>query len=208
MKFSIPKLPGVYYDTDAESTAITIALTAAGRKAPKPQGYALQLAPYLWSFDVDLREVPADHPFQYLHPEGARSIDQLSRSQLEADLGADADRLARFLWEVSEETERSLGRVLGREETEEGIVIEIQTGDGTIDETPDPGPADLADDEAEGLEADKGVDEFGVDGRTDTLDDTGRAEEFDRADEPAPDDADESADMDNTDEPGDGHDRP
>ena len=129
MKFSIPKLPGVYYDTDAESTAITLALTAAGRKAPKPHGYALQVVPYLWSFDVDLREVPADHPFQYLHPEGARSIDQLSRSQLEADVGADADRLMRFLWEVSEETERSLGRALGRRETEDGIVIEIESGD-------------------------------------------------------------------------------
>lgn len=132
MRISIPGIPGVYYDTDAGSTAMTVALTAAGRKAPKPQGYAVQALPYLWSFDVDLREVPDEHPLQYLHPEGAHSLDRLTRDRVSAragaDVGANLDSLLRFVWAVNEETETALESVLGRRETEDGLVIEIEDG--------------------------------------------------------------------------------
>ncbi|APW97582.1 hypothetical protein CHINAEXTREME_07250 [Halobiforma lacisalsi AJ5] len=87
MRVSIPGVPGLYYDTDAGTTAIATVFSAAGRRAPKPQGYALQVLPYLWSFDVDLREVPNEHPIQYLHPEGARSPGELP-SGVARDLGA------------------------------------------------------------------------------------------------------------------------
>lgn len=137
MKIKIPGLPGVYYNTDAESTAVTAAFTAAGRRAPKPQGYAVQLLPVLWSFDVDLREVPPDHPMQYLHPEGAHSIDGLARDERLAELGRELDFALRFAAAVNDEAESAITRLVGREESEEGIVIEIDDGrdpdEGTVD---------------------------------------------------------------------------
>ncbi len=154
MRLSIPGVPGIYYDTDARSTALTVALTAAGRRAPKPHGYAVQVLPYLWSFDVDLREVPADHPLQYLHPEGARSVDQLTRDQLRADVGPELDRVLRLVWAVNEETETALERLVGIRESEEGVIIEIEDeaveGDESAAESGAVGPAELgADDDSE-----------------------------------------------------------
>lgn len=132
MKLSIPGLKGVYYDTSAESTAATVALTAAGRRAPKPHGYAVQLLPYLWSFDVDLHEVPNDHPIQFLHPEGAQSIGELANNGVGRAAGTDFETVLRFAWAVNEQTESAAKSVLGRSEpSEEGVVIEIE--DGTVD---------------------------------------------------------------------------
>ncbi|WIV68055.1 hypothetical protein [Natrialbaceae archaeon AArc-T1-2] len=148
MRLSIPGVPGVYYDTDARSTALTIALTAAGRRAPKPQGYAVQVVPYLWSFDVDLREVPNDHPFQYLHPEGARSIDQLTRDRLGTDVDPELDRLLRFAWAVNEETETAFETLLGRRETADGVVIEID--EGAVDDALEDGDVERTDLESAG----------------------------------------------------------
>ena len=135
MKLSIPGLPGVYYDTDARSTALTVAFTLAGRRAPKPQGYGLQLLPYVWSFDVDLREVPADHPFQYLHPEGARSLEELSRGDLDGEVNRELDRMLRFAWAVNEQTEEAFERLFGIERRDGGIVIEID--EAAIEEATD-----------------------------------------------------------------------
>ena len=128
MRLSIPGMPGVYYDTDARSNVLTLALTAAGRGVPKPQGYAVQLFPYVWSFDVDLREVPTDHPFQYLHPEGAYSIEGLTRDDLSGELGRDLEATLRLALRIEEETELALEEFLGISETEEGVVIEIDDG--------------------------------------------------------------------------------
>ena len=179
MRLSIPGLPGVYYDTDARSTALTAAFTLAGRRAPKPQGYGLQLLPYVWSFDVDLREVPADHPFQYLHPEGARSLEALSRGDLDGSVSRELDRTLRFAWAVSEETEGAFEQLLGVEEHDDGIVIEIDEGAleeavdgdlGAVDEAePEPAPFrpdEFGEDDTDGEES-AGPDEF----RPDELDD-------------------------------------
>ena len=178
MRLSIPGLPGVYYDTDARSTALTAAFTLAGRRAPKPQGYGLQLLPYVWSFDVDLREVPADHPLQYLHPEGARSLEALSRGDLDGSVSRELDRTLRFAWAVSEETEGAFEQLLGVEEHDDGIVIEIDEGAleeavdgdlGAVDEVePEPAPFrpdEFGEDDADG-EGSAGPDEF----RPDELD--------------------------------------
>ena len=129
MRISIPGVPGVYYDSDAKSTALTTALSLVGRKAPKPKGYALQVLPHVWSFDVDLREVPADHPFHYLHPEGAHSIEELTREQAVAPgVGREVELLVQYVWAVNREAERSIDAVLDREIDEEGLVIEIDDG--------------------------------------------------------------------------------
>ncbi|ELY60937.1 hypothetical protein C491_01691 [Natronococcus amylolyticus DSM 10524] len=105
MRISIPGFDGVYFDTDAESSALTLAFTAAGRRAPKPQGYAVQLLPYLWSFDVDLREVPNDHPIQYLHPEGAQSLGELPAERGVRQAGTELETVLRFAWAVNDELE-------------------------------------------------------------------------------------------------------
>ncbi|WP_276255420.1 hypothetical protein [Halomontanus rarus] len=132
MKVSIPGLPGVYYDTNAESTAISATMTLAGRRAPKPYGYAAQLLPILWSFDIDLREVPSDHPFQYLHPEGAHSFDELARDDRMAELGRELDFALQFVNSVNDETEAAVSKLVGREDDGEEIVIEVEAGDGEL----------------------------------------------------------------------------
>ncbi|ELZ20766.1 hypothetical protein C477_06196 [Haloterrigena salina JCM 13891] len=128
MRVSIPGLPGVYYDTDSGSTAIGVASTAIGRKAPKPQGYAIQLLPYVWSFDVDLREVPNDHPIQYLHPEGARSFGELSPQRGVREAGNELESVLRFVWSVNQEVESTANQLIGRGPAEDGVVIEIEEG--------------------------------------------------------------------------------
>ncbi|ELZ18282.1 hypothetical protein C478_01450 [Natrinema thermotolerans DSM 11552] len=128
MRLSIPGAPGVYFDTDAEPLAINVALTAAGRRAPKPQGYALQALPYLWSFDVDLREVPTDHPIQYLHPEGARSLGDLSHRRGVGEAGTELESVLRFVWSVNREVESATGQLLGMADGDDGVTIEIQDG--------------------------------------------------------------------------------
>lgn len=128
MRVSIPGLPGVYYDTDSGSTAIGVASTAVGRKAPKPQGYAIQLLPYLWSFDVDLREVPNDHPIQYLHPEGAQSLGELSPQRGVREAGNELESVLRFVWSVNQEVESTANQLIGRGPEKDGVVIEIQEG--------------------------------------------------------------------------------
>lgn len=134
MRVSIPGAPGVYFDTDAESTAINVALTAAGRRAPKPQGYAIQALPYLWSFDVDLQEVPTDHPIQYLHPEGAQSLGDLAPHRGVREAGTELESVLRFVWSVNEELETATTQLLGsRPATEEGVTIEIQDGSIGVD---------------------------------------------------------------------------
>ncbi|PCR91406.1 hypothetical protein [Natrinema ejinorense] len=133
MRLSIPGAPGVYFDTDAESTAINVALTAAGRRAPKPQGYAIQLLPYLWSFDVDLRDVPTDHPIQYLHPEGARSLGDLSPRRGVREAGTELESVLRFVWSVNDELESATTRLLGTSDEAEEVTIEIQEGRVEVD---------------------------------------------------------------------------
>jgi hypothetical protein len=173
MRVSIPRVPGVYFDTDAESTAINVALTAAGRRAPKPQGYAMQALPYLWSFDVDLQEVPTDHPIQYLHPEGARSLGDLSPHRGVREAGTELESVLRFVWSVNEELETATSQLLGtRGEAEEGITIEIQEGRVGVD------GSELETDEFdidEPATEEPGSDEFG-------FDDSGTGE-FDTGDE-------------------------
>ncbi|MBZ6494425.1 hypothetical protein [Natrinema longum] len=133
MRLSIPGAPGVYFDTDAESTAINVALTAAGRRAPKPQGYAIQLLPYLWSFDVDLRDVPTDHPIQYLHPEGARSLGDLSPRRGVREAGTELESVLRFVWSVNDELESATTQFLGTSDEVEEVTIEIQEGRVGVD---------------------------------------------------------------------------
>ncbi|WP_440770933.1 hypothetical protein [Natronorubrum sp. DTA28] len=128
MRVSIPGVPGVYYDTDSGSSAIGVAMTAAGRKVPKPKGYAIQLLPYLWSFDVDLHEVPNDHPIQYLHPEGAQSIGELSPERGVREVGTELESVLRFVWSVNQEIESTTNRLIGRRADHDGVVIEIQDG--------------------------------------------------------------------------------
>ncbi|WP_255193193.1 hypothetical protein [Natronobeatus ordinarius] len=169
MRLTIPGLPGVYYDTDARSTALTVAFTLAGRRAPKPQGYGLQLLPYVWSFDVDLREVPADHPFQYLHPEGARSLEELSRGDLDGEVSRELDRALRFAWAVNEETEGAFEQLLGVERREDGVVIEID--EGALEEATDGDLEDLEAVHEGGPETDEfRPDELGEDGAKDDAD--------------------------------------
>lgn len=133
MKITIPGLPGVSYDTDAETTAISATLTAAGRRAPKPQGYAIQLLPLLWSIDVDLQQVPDEHPIQYLHPEGARSVEELPRDHRLRRLARELDGGLRMVGEVNAETETAIQELLGggrpAEREEEWTEIEIEAGD-------------------------------------------------------------------------------
>ena len=134
MRITIPGVPGVYYDTDAKSTALTTVLSMVGRRAPKPNGYALQVLPHLWSFDVDLRDVPADHPFQYLHPEGAHSIEELTREHVAAPgVGRDLEVVVQYVWAINRETERGLDAVLDRDADEEGLLIEIDDGELAVE---------------------------------------------------------------------------
>ena len=138
MRVSVPGVPGVYYDTDTGSTAVATVFSAAGRKAPKPKGYALQALPYLWSFEVDLREVPNDHPIQYLHPEGARSLSGLSPdgvSRTERGVrqaGTELESVLRFVWEVNREVESATSRLIGRSPEDDGVVIEIEDGSVSV----------------------------------------------------------------------------
>ncbi|MDG5760719.1 hypothetical protein QA600_15385 [Natronococcus sp. A-GB1] len=133
MRISIPGFDGVYFDTDAESSALTLAFTAAGRRAPKPQGYAVQLLPYLWSFDVDLREVPNDHPVQYLHPEGAQSLGELPAERGIQQAGAELETVLRFVWAVNDEVESATGKMVGRQRDHDGVTIEITDGSVGVD---------------------------------------------------------------------------
>jgi len=118
MKLSIPGLPGVSYNTDARSTALSVVLTAAGRRAPKPQGYALQALPQLLSLEMDLNEVPDDHPFHRLHPTGAQSLERRARQQGQGPVletvGRELDRALLFAWAVDIETQAGLDRLIGR----------------------------------------------------------------------------------------------
>jgi hypothetical protein len=183
MRISIPGFDGFYYDTDAESSALTLAFTAAGRRAPKPQGYAVQLLPYLWSFDVDLREVPNDHPIQYLHPEGAQSLGELPAERNVRQAGADLEAVLRFAWAVNDEVESATGKLVGKERSHDGVTIEITDGsvgvdgdeletdefdiDGSeettidIDEDPTEQPGNSADPDHEfGDDSDRDLDEY------------------------------------------------
>ncbi|RZV11692.1 hypothetical protein BDK88_0573 [Natrinema hispanicum] len=136
MRFSIPGIPGIYVDTDGKSTAKTVALTAAGRRAPKPQGYALQFLPYLWSFDIDLREVPTEHPIQYLHPEGAQSVGTLTDQRGVRGVGTELESVLRFAWSVNQEVESATSQLLGMSSDDDGVTIEIQDGAITADGSP------------------------------------------------------------------------
>ena len=135
MRVSIPGLPGVSYDTDARSTAVTVAFTAAGRRAPKPQGYAVQLLPYLWGLEVDLEDVPRDHPLQYLHPDGVQSIQEFAPDEHTERLAGDLDRLGRTLWAINDETERGIERLVGVDDAgrdvDRGVVIDVDDGTGS-----------------------------------------------------------------------------
>ncbi len=117
MKISIPGLPGVSYNTDVRSTALSVVLTAAGRRAPKPQGYALQALPQLLSLEMDLNAVPADHPFHHLHPTGAQSLEARAREQGQGPVletvGRELDRALLLAWAVDTETNAALDRLLG-----------------------------------------------------------------------------------------------
>ena len=163
MRLSIPGMPGVYFDTDGESTAKTVALTAAGRRAPKPQGYALQFLPYLWSFDLDLREVPTDHPIQYLHPEGARSLGTLTDQRGVREVGTELESVLRFVWSVNQEVESATSQLLGVSSDDDGVTIEIQNGAVTADGSPlETDAFDVADPDSGGHSADD-TDGFGTD---------------------------------------------
>jgi len=156
-------MPGVYFDTDGESTAKTVALTAAGRRAPKPQGYALQFLPYLWSFDLDLREVPTDHPIQYLHPEGARSLGTLTDQRGVREVGTELESVLRFVWSVNQEVESATSQLLGVSSDDNGVAIEIQNGAVTADgSTLETDAFDIADSDSGGHSADD-TDGFGTD---------------------------------------------
>lgn len=190
MRLSVPGLPGVYYDTDAESTAIAIAVSAAGRRAPKPKGYALQVLPHLWSFDVDLREVPSDHPLQYLHPEGARSMGELTRRRGLGEIGREVETALQFAVAVNDEVESAAERFVGRAGADEdAIVIEVEDGEVQVGGEP------------VGEEGEYDLDEFEDDGSSDreTIDVEDRsASEEDEIepdeDAPEPDEFDPSSD--------------
>lgn len=128
MRLSVPGLPGVYYDTDSGTSAIGVATTAIGRTAPKPKGYAIQLLPYLWSFEVDLRDVPTDHPLQYLHPEGAQSLGELSPERGVREAGTELEAVLRFVWSVNQQVESATNQLIGRPADDDGVVVEIQDG--------------------------------------------------------------------------------
>ncbi|OVE83885.1 hypothetical protein [Natronolimnobius baerhuensis] len=128
MRVSVPGVPGVYYDTDTGTTAMATAFSLAGRTAPKPKGYALQALPYLWSFEVDLHEVPNTHPIQYLHPEGAQSLGALSPDQSVRQAGIELEAVLRFAWEVNREVETATNSLIGRAPEDDGVVIEIEDG--------------------------------------------------------------------------------
>lgn len=153
MRVSVPGVPGVYYDSDTKSTALTTAFSMVGRKAPKPQGYAVQALPLLWSLDIDLQEVPPDHPFQYLHPEGAHSIEELTRDRMPGpNVGREFERTLQFAMAVNRETERGINEIIGRGDDapeDEGTVIEIRDlndEDESVDESDAvPGGPDLDD---------------------------------------------------------------
>ncbi len=136
MRFSIPGVDGLYFDTDAASPAVNLALTVAGRQAPKPQGYAVQLLPYVWSFDLDLQEVPADHPIQYLHPESAPSLGTISGDRTINQAGTELESVLRFIWAVNREVETASNRLVGREPSTDGISIEITDGQIEADGAP------------------------------------------------------------------------
>jgi hypothetical protein len=169
MRISIPGFDGLYYDTDAESSAV-------------------QLLPYLWSFDVDLREIPNDHPIQYLHPEGAQSLGELPAERGVRRAGSDLESVLQFVWAVNQEIESATGKLVGRERDHDGVTIEITDGsvgvDGTTLETDefdvgdgvaDPSaetPIDIddledADDAGEGDDAAEPDHDFGDDGDRD-----------------------------------------
>ncbi|RQG94390.1 hypothetical protein [Natrarchaeobius chitinivorans] len=133
MRLSVPGVPGVYYDTDTGTTAIGVVTTAAGRYAPKPKGYAIQLLPYLWSFEVDLRDVPNDHPIQYLHPEGARSLGGAASGRGGKQAGDELESVLRFVWSVNRELESATNQLIGRPERHDGVVIEIDDGRVGVD---------------------------------------------------------------------------
>ncbi|ELY87246.1 hypothetical protein [Natrialba taiwanensis] len=128
MRLSIPGAPGVYYDTDAGTTALATLMSTAGRRAPKPSGYAVQLLPYLWSFDVDLHEVPNDHPIQYLHPESAVSLGELTTGPRARQAGTELESVLRFAWSVNQEVESATDALLGNESAQDGVTIEIRDG--------------------------------------------------------------------------------
>ncbi|ELZ04895.1 hypothetical protein [Natrialba asiatica] len=128
MRLSIPGVPGVYYDTDAGTTALATLMSTAGRRAPKPSGYAVQFLPYLWSFDVDLHEVPNDHPIQYLHPESAVSLGELTTGPRARQAGTELESVLRFAWSVNQEVESATNTLLGNESAQDGVTIEIQDG--------------------------------------------------------------------------------
>ncbi|ADD05110.1 uncharacterized protein Nmag_1534 [Natrialba magadii ATCC 43099] len=133
MRLSIPGLPGVYYDTDAGTTAIATLMSTAGRRAPKPKGYAIQALPYLWSFDVDLHEVPNDHPIQYLHPESAVSLGELTTDHHARQAGTGLESVLRFAWSVNQEVESATSSLLGQTQTQDGVTIEIRDGSVVAD---------------------------------------------------------------------------
>ncbi|NGM68300.1 hypothetical protein G6M89_04625 [Natronolimnobius sp. AArcel1] len=132
MRVSIPGVPGVYYDTDTGTTAMATVFSFAGRKAPKPKGYALQALPYLWSFEVDLHEVPNTHPIQYLHPEGAQSLGTLSPERSVRQAGTELEAVLRFAWEVNREVETATNSLIGRAPEDDGVVIEIKDGSVSV----------------------------------------------------------------------------
>ncbi|SEH13237.1 hypothetical protein SAMN04487967_1235 [Natronorubrum sediminis] len=194
MRLSIPGLPGVYYDTDSGTTAIGVATTALGRKAPKPKGYAIQLLPYLWSFNVDLHEVPNDHPIQYLHPESAQSLGELSPERGMRQAGTELESVLRFVWSVNQELESTTNQLIGRPEQTAGVVIDIEDGSVSVDgerlETDefdlegDSGPETEHEHEIEDeSESETGVDTFGGT-------EEAPGEEFEADDDPSVDDID------------------
>ncbi|MDQ2051145.1 hypothetical protein RBH26_11700 [Natronolimnohabitans sp. A-GB9] len=208
MRLSIPGLPGVYYDTDSGTTAIGVATTAIGRKAPKPKGYAIQLLPYLWSFDVDLHEVPNDHPIQYLHPEGAQSLGELSPEQNVRRAGTELESVLRFVWSINQEVESTTNQLLGRSQSDDGVVIEIEAGTVSVDgeqlatdefdfEEPSPDPAERADTEIEIDDGTDVIDETESDSEVDADDVFGATEETPVDDEF---DSDEEFGVDDTDD--------
>lgn len=145
MRRSIPGFPGLYYDSDVETTALSVVLTAAGRYAPKPNGYVIQALPYLWSFDVDLRDVPSDHPIQYLHPDGARDLRSITDRRETTVMAHEVDRLLRFVLSVNRALETSTRTALGVDagagdstediNADDTVVIEIEDGRVRANET-------------------------------------------------------------------------
>lgn len=188
MRLSIPGLPGVYYDTDSGTTAIGVATTALGRKAPKPKGYVIQLLPYLWSFNVDLHEVPNDHPIQYLHPESAQSLGELSPERGMRQAGTELESVLRFVWSVNQELESTTNQLIGRPTETAGVVIDIQDGSVSVDgEELETDEFDLEEDGKAEMERDAEADtDAGAFGATEEA----PGEEFETDDDPSVDDID------------------